>query len=92
MVRPNQLSVLRMIPIAWRIALRGQGRLAVVRLLNSTRGWSAQRTPVEDVRWAIGQVQGRFGAELPIGLFGHSLDGRAALLAAGTPGSRPRWR
>ena len=82
MVRPTQLSVLRMIPIAWRIARRGKGRLAVFRLLNSTRGWNAEHTPVDDARWAIKQVVERYGAEIPIALVGHSLGGRAALLTA----------
>src|SRR5689334_15104433 len=36
MVRPTQLSVLRMVPVAWRIAWRGRGRVAVFRLLNSS--------------------------------------------------------
>ena len=38
-VSPTQLSVLRMLPVAARIAHAGRGRLAVFRLLNSTRGW-----------------------------------------------------
>ena len=85
MVRPTQLSVLRMIPIAWRIALRGRGRVAVYRLLNSSRGWDVQHTPVDDARWAIAQVGAQLGRELPVGLVGHSLGGRAALLAGTDP-------
>jgi len=82
-VSPTQLSVLRMVPIAARIARAAKGELAVLRLLNSTRGWDAHHTPVDDVRWALGQVAERFGPDLPVGLVGHSLGGRAALLAAG---------
>ncbi|WP_460933026.1 alpha/beta fold hydrolase [Phycicoccus ginsengisoli] len=82
-VRPTQLSVLRMVPIAARLAHAGQDRLAVFRLLNSARGWDAHTTPLDDVRWALGQVRERYGADLPVGLVGHSLGGRAALLAAG---------
>lgn len=85
-VSPTQLSVLRMIPIAARIAHAGQGRLAVFRLLNSTRGWDASHTPVDDVAWALGQLHDRFPDRadgLPTCLVGHSLGGRAALLAAG---------
>jgi pimeloyl-ACP methyl ester carboxylesterase len=85
-VSPAQLSVLRMIPIAARIARAGRGRLAVLRLLNSTRGWDASHTPVDDVSWALGELRERFcrgGGELPFCLVGHSLGGRAALLAAG---------
>jgi alpha-beta hydrolase superfamily lysophospholipase len=81
-VSPAQLSVLRMVPIAHRVVRAGQGELAVLRLLNSTRGWDASHTPVDDVRWALAQVAERFGADLPVSLVGHSLGGRAALLAA----------
>jgi dienelactone hydrolase len=86
-VSPAQLSVLRMIPVARRVARAGRGRLAVHRLLNSTRGWAATTTPVDDVRWALGQVQERYGDQ-PVGLVGHSLGGRAALLAGGEPAVR----
>jgi len=69
-----------MIPIARRIARQGRsGRVAVLRLLNSHRGWDAGHTPVEDVRWALRHIPGRFGGELPVSLVGHSLGGRAAL-------------
>jgi pimeloyl-ACP methyl ester carboxylesterase len=87
-VSPTQLSVLRMIPIATRIAYAGRGRLAVYRLLNSTRGWDTTHTPVDDVLWALGQVRSRFPEGLPVCLVGHSLGGRAALLAAGQPDVR----
>lgn len=79
-VSPTQLSVLRMIPTAKAVASAGRGRLAVLRLLNTRRGWDTRHTPVDDVRWALGQVRERYGA-LPVGLVGHSLGGRAALLA-----------
>ncbi len=85
MVSPSQLSVLRMIPIAARIARTTRGRVAVFRLLNSVRGWDASHTPVQDAHWAMDQCRTRFG-DLPICLVGHSLGGRAALLAAGSPG------
>jgi pimeloyl-ACP methyl ester carboxylesterase len=90
-VSPTQLSVLRMIPIAARIANAGQGRLAVFRLLNSTRGWDTTHTPVDDVAWAFEQLHERFpdrADALPTCLVGHSLGGRAALLAAGQPDVR----
>lgn len=79
-VSPTQLSVLRMIPTAKAVARAGRGRLAVLRLLNTRRGWDTHHTPVDDVRWALGQVGERYG-DLPVGLVGHSLGGRAALLA-----------
>jgi predicted esterase len=80
-VSPTQLSVLRMVPIAWRIARAGRGRLAVVRLLNSVRGWDTRHTPVDDVRWALDELREQHGLTLPTCLVGHSLGGRAALMA-----------
>ncbi len=81
MVSPTQLSVLRMIPIARRIARAGRGRLAVFRLLNSVRGWDTSHTPVSDARWALARIEARLGS-LPTSLVGHSLGGRAAILCA----------
>jgi alpha-beta hydrolase superfamily lysophospholipase len=86
-VHPAQLSVLRMVPIARRIARAGQGRVAVLRLLNAHRGWDTTNTPLADVAWALTQVRERYG-DLPVGLVGHSLGGRAALLAGGQDGVR----
>ncbi|GAA4374218.1 alpha/beta hydrolase [Nocardioides caricicola] len=82
-VSPTQLSVLRMVPIARRIA-RADKRLTVVRLLNSHRGWDPERTPLADVDWALDQL----GDRLPTCLVGHSLGGRAALLAGDRDGVR----
>jgi len=84
-VSPTQLSVLRMIPIARRIARVDRRRLAVFRLLNSYRGWDTTHTPVHDARWAIEQIAERLGRRLPLCLVGHSLGGRAALLTVGEP-------
>jgi dienelactone hydrolase len=88
LVSQAQLSVLRMVPVAGRIAHAGRGRLAVFRLLNSTRGWDTRHTPVDDVVWALGRLRERFGDGLPVCLVGHSLGGRAALLAADRPDVR----
>lgn len=85
MVSPAQLSVLRMIPIAARIARAGEDRLAVFRVLNSRRGWDTQHTPAQDCAWALDRVAERFGERLPTCLVGHSLGGRAALVSAGRP-------
>jgi len=85
MVNPTQLSVLRMVPIARRIARAGRGRLAVYRLLNSVRGWDSRHTPVDDVHWALRHLGDRFPELPPTALVGHSLGGRAALLAGGAP-------
>jgi len=86
-VSPAQLSVLRMVPVASRLARAGRGRLAVHRLLNTHRGWDSTHTPVDDVRWALGRVRERYG-DLPVALVGHSLGGRAALLAGDADGVR----
>jgi pimeloyl-ACP methyl ester carboxylesterase len=83
-VSPTQLSVLRMIPLAHRIARAGRSRLVVHRLLNSHRGWDTTTTPVMDARWAMEQVREQHG-DLPVALVGHSLGGRAALLAGDDP-------
>ncbi len=82
-VSPAQLSVLRMIPVASSIRRAGAGRLAVLRLLNSRRGWDTAHTPVQDVAWALSELAERLPAQLPVCLVGHSLGGRAALLCAG---------
>lgn len=87
-VSPTQLSVLRMIPIAKRLAREGEGRLAVFRLLNSHRGWDASHTPVNDATWALRELAKRPGGPRPTCLVGHSLGGRAALLSAGAPDVR----
>jgi pimeloyl-ACP methyl ester carboxylesterase len=85
MVSPTQLSVIRMVPTAKAAARAGRGRLAVYRLLNTWRGWDGDHTPVADARWALGLLREELG-ELPVGLIGHSLGGRAALLAGDQPG------
>ncbi|UOZ04920.1 alpha/beta hydrolase [Amycolatopsis sp. WQ 127309] len=82
-VSPAQLSVVRLIPTARRVAHAGRGRLAVWRLLNSVRGWDGIPSPVDDVRWALGQLREQLPPGTPIGLIGHSLGGRAAILSAG---------
>ncbi|MBE7190433.1 alpha/beta fold hydrolase, partial [Jatrophihabitans endophyticus] len=87
-VSPTQLSVLRMIPIAHAVRRAGQGRLAVFRLLNSTRGWNTKHTPVDDITWALEQLAARLGPDLPVGLVGHSLGGRAAICSASQPAVR----
>lgn len=87
MVSPTQLSVLRMIPVARRIASVGGRRLAVARLLNSSRGWDSELTPVDDAVWAVEHLRERLG-DVPVALVGHSLGGRAALLAGAHPAVR----
>ena len=79
-VSPTQLSVLRMVPIAVRVARAGHGRIAVYRLLNAVRGVGAD--PLSNVRWALGQLAVDY-AGLDVCLVGHSLGGSVALAAAG---------
>jgi alpha-beta hydrolase superfamily lysophospholipase len=76
-VSPTQLSVLRMVPTARAVAGASK-HLAVYRLLNTYRGWDESRTPVQDADAAIAVLQERH-PDLPVGLVGHSLGGRAAL-------------
>ena len=84
-VNPRQPSVLRMVPVAYAIRRAAQGQLAVFRVLNAERGWGDGRGRVADVARALERAQERVGAELPVSLVGHSLGGRAALMAAGLP-------
>jgi pimeloyl-ACP methyl ester carboxylesterase len=87
-VQARQLAVLRMVPIARRVAAAGAGRLAVIRVLDVVRGWNgADAAPVGDARWAAEQCLERFG-DVPVGLIGHSMGGRAALRAADAPNVR----
>jgi predicted esterase len=51
------------------------------------QGWNgSEKSPVEDVRWAVGQLAERYGADVPVTLVGHSLGGRAVVNAADTSG------
>lgn len=85
MVSPTQLSVVRMLPVARRVARVGGRRLAVHRLLNTYRGWDSEHTPVDDARRALATLRERY-ADRPVALVGHSLGGRAALLAGASAG------
>lgn len=87
-VRGNQLAVIRMVPIAWRVAAAARSSLAVVRLQFGVRGWNGeQMSPVADARWALRQLAERY-PDRPIGLLGHSMGGRTALRVAGEHGVR----
>jgi len=86
-VSTGQLSVVRMVPTARTVARVGRGRLAVYRLLNAWRGWDDAHTPVADCDWAIARLRETY-ADQPVGLVGHSLGGRAALLSGDNPAVR----
>lgn len=76
-----QPSVLRMVPVALRVAAASRGRLLVARVVNTYRGWDASRSPVADAVQALDDLAERYG-DLPACLVGHSLGGRAAVRAA----------
>lgn len=63
--------------------------LAVALLKYRVRGWNAtpgaEPDPVQDARWAIGELRDRFGP-LPIVLVGHSMGGRTACHVADAEG------
>jgi pimeloyl-ACP methyl ester carboxylesterase len=84
--RSRQLSVLRMIPFANALKRAGaKDGLAVARLRFAVRGWNgAERSPVADARWALGQLAERF-PDTPVVLVGHSMGGRTALYVTGYP-------
>lgn len=84
-VNPRQSSVLRMVPVAYAIRRAARRRLAVFRVLNAERGWGQELARVRDVGQALERARERVGTELPVSLVGHSLGGRAALMAAGLP-------
>jgi hypothetical protein len=84
-VSPTQPSVLRMLPVAHAIRRAAHGQLAIFRLLNAERGWGSIEGRVSDAIWGLERARERVGADLPISLVGHSLGGRAALMAAGAP-------
>ena len=77
------LSVLRMLPIAWAAARAGHGAFAVARLKFAVRGWNGdEASPVRDARWALDQISEAYPG-VPIALVGHSMGGRTALAIAG---------
>jgi pimeloyl-ACP methyl ester carboxylesterase len=79
----KRLTYRRMIPFARMLARRG---LAVHVLRYRVRGWNAPaRDALVDAQWAAGELVRRYPG-LPIVLLGHSMGGRAALSAAGSPG------
>jgi len=82
----RQLSVLRMIPTARAVAGASR-RLSVHRLINSFRGWDESHSPLQDTAWALDRLRARHPG-VPIGLVGHSLGGRTALLAGAAPDVR----
>lgn len=86
LVRPTQLSVVRMLPFAHALRRRGAASgLAVARLRYRVRGWNgAGESPLADARWALSRIAERFG-DVPVALVGYSMGARVAVAAAGDP-------
>ncbi|MEU8135542.1 alpha/beta hydrolase [Streptodolium elevatio] len=82
----RNLAYLRMAAMAGTLRRRLDPRGAAVAVLRyRLRGWNGSAAdPVQDVRWALDQVQTRFPGA-PMVLVGHSMGGRAALWAADHP-------
>lgn len=80
----RQLAVLRVIPFAKAVARRGGDDVAVVRLRYAVRGWNSDAGPVRDTQWALGHIAEQY-PDLPVGLMGYSMGGRAALRLAAEP-------
>jgi len=104
-VRAWQGAVLRMVPFARAVAVRGEGAVAVAALRYAVRGWNgAAASPLGDARLALDQISAQHPG-VPIGLLGHSMGGRVALHLADDervtaiaalapwvePRDRPRW-
>jgi len=85
-VRATQLAVVRMAPFIASLRRGGGGRgLAVAHMRYLVRGWNgAQRAPVADVTWVLDRLAERY-SDVPVGLVGHSMGGRAAVYAAAHP-------
>lgn len=81
--RWNHLSVARMRPFARTIwQRRHTDGVAVWSLLFARRGWNGTGAPIEDARWALGEIARRYGG-VPVILLGHSMGGRTAVRIAG---------
>lgn len=90
LTKPWQLAVLRMAPFAAALRRAGGAELAVAMVRFRARGWNADSSSagavepprVADVTDALAILGERLG-DLPTALLGHSMGGRAALLAGG---------
>ncbi len=85
-VKPRNLAVWRMRPFARELARAGgPDGLAVWSLRHAVRGWNGdEQSPVADATWALAEVTRRHG-DVPVVLVGHSMGGRTAVHAAGSP-------
>jgi pimeloyl-ACP methyl ester carboxylesterase len=85
----GQLTAVRMRPFAAMLHRRGRAYgLSVWTVRYRVRGWNGdERSPVDDVRWALHEVRRRHG-DVPVVLVGHSMGGRTALAVGGDPSVR----
>lgn len=83
----RQFAYLRMVPIAHSLARANEAAGTAVWLVrNRVRGWNEPaRDALADARWALRAARERHPAAAIV-LVGHSMGGRAALLAAGAEG------
>ncbi|HEX4360464.1 MAG TPA: alpha/beta fold hydrolase [Pseudonocardia sp.] len=89
---PLRPAYLRMLPFARELATAGRPHGVAVGLLRYRyRGWNgADRDTLADLSWALDEHHGRHPT-VPVVLLGHSMGGRAALLApAGPAGAQVR--
>jgi dienelactone hydrolase len=85
-VRPAQLAVVRMIPLARSIGRAvGADGIEVRRPMFRVRGWNGeQASPVGDLARVLDDISARF-PPVPVVLVGHSMGARAAMRVAGHP-------
>jgi dienelactone hydrolase len=85
--RAGALSLLRMREIERFVRRTTGGRGITTQLVRyRVAGWNgADADAYEDVRWTLEQIRAEHGPDVPVVLVGHSMGGRAALRAGGTP-------
>lgn len=81
--RRSPLAAAAMVRLARRLAHAGRGEGLAAHVVHYRfRGWNGGHAhPVEDAHWAAGEAVSRYG-EVPVGLVGFDMGGRAALRAA----------
>jgi dienelactone hydrolase len=85
--RDQALSLVRMRAVEHFVrGVAGPRGISTHLLRYRVAGWNGDAADAyADVRWAIENIRGEHGPEVPIVLVGHSMGGRAALRAGGDP-------